>query len=196
MNFATWFSQQHSAIPFVSATAVLDLHAEGATIPFIARYRKEQTGNLDEVAIEQAIRAQERWDDIIKRQTFIVEEIARQEKLTDELKNKILTTFDLAILEDIYRPYQQKRKTKAAAAQEAGLEPLADWLWDSAHGLIKPEAGQSPEDFARLFQAFTATFIDAEKKINDAETALQGAQDILTERLSETPELREFTRKD
>ena len=60
MNFATWFSQQHSAIPFVSAAAVLDLHAEGATIPFIARYRKEQTGNLDEVAIEQTIRAHER----------------------------------------------------------------------------------------------------------------------------------------
>ncbi len=194
MNFATWFSQQHSAIPFVSAAAVLDLHAEGATIPFIARYRKEQTGNLDEVAIEQTIRAHERWDAISKRQTFIVEEIARQEKLTDELKNKILTTFDLDILEDIYLPYKQKRKTKAAAAKEAGLEPLADWLWDNAHGLIKPETGQSPEDFARLFQAFTATFIDAEKKINDAETALQGAQDILTERLAETEELRRFTR--
>ena len=194
MNFATWFSQQHSAIPFVSAEAVLALHAEGATVPFMARYRKEQTGNLDEVAIAQTIRAQERWDSISKRQTYILGEIARQEKLTAELRSKILATFDLDILEDIYLPYKQKRKTKAATAKEAGLQPLADWLWDCGHGLIKPEAGQSAEAFAALFQAFVATFINTEKKINDAEAILQGAQDILTERLAETQELRQLTR--
>ena len=188
MTFETWFNTTHADIPVNSALAVLALNEEGATVPFIARYRKEQTGNLDEVAIQNAIDAKERWDEIIKRQTFIVEEIERQGKLTDELKEKILTTFNLDSLEDLYLPYKQKRKTKATIAKEAGLGPFADWIWDCGHGNVTPEAGQTLEVFA-------LAFYNPEKNINDAETAIGGALDILTEKLSETQELREFTRK-
>src|SRR5262244_55726 len=188
MTFETWFQSTHADIPVNSATAVLALTEEGATVPFIARYRKEQTGNLDEVAIQNTIDAKERWDEIIKRQTFIVEEIERQGKLTDELKEKILSTFNLDSLEDVYLPYKQKRKTKATIAKEAGLGPFADWIWDCGHGLAAPEPGQTVEVFA-------LAFYNPEKNINDAEAAIAGAQDILTERLSETEELRQFTRQ-
>ncbi|HWQ33090.1 MAG TPA: Tex family protein [Blastocatellia bacterium] len=188
MTFETWFQSLHTDIPVNSARAVLRLTEEGATVPFIARYRKEQTGNLDEVAIQKSIDAKERWDEILKRQAFIVEEIERQGKLTDELKGKILTTFNLDSLEDIYLPYKQKRKTKATIAKEAGLEPFADWIWNCGHGTETPQPGQTLELFA-------LAFFNAEKNITDAAAAISGAQDIITERLSETPELREFTRK-
>jgi len=188
MTFETWFQSIHADIPVASANSVLKLTEEGGTIPFIARYRKEQTGNLDEVAIQKTIDAKERWDEIIKRQTFIVEEIERQGKLTDELKEKLLTTFNLDSLEDIYLPYKQKRKTKATIAKEAGLEPLANWIWDIAHGAATPEAGQTLE-------AFALAFYNPELKINDTAAAIGGAQDILTERLAETVTLREHTRK-
>src|SRR5574341_325595 len=188
MTFENWFQSIHADIPVNSATAVLALVAEGATVPFIARYRKEQTGKLDEVAIQETIDAKERWDEIIKRQTFIVEEIERQGKLTDELKEKILSTFNLDSLEDLYLPYKQKRKTKATIAKEAGLEPFSDWIWDCGHGLATPEPGQT-------LQIFALAFYNPEKNISDAEAAINGAQDILTERLSEAQELREFTRK-
>src|SRR5215813_3463376 len=188
MTFETWFQSIHANIPVNSAIAVLALSEEGGTDPFIARYRKEQTGNLDEVAIQQVIDAKERWDEIIKRQTFIVEEIERHGKLTDELKEKILSTFNLDSLEDIYLPYKQKRKTKATIAKEAGLEPFANWIWDCGHGTATPEHGQTVEIFA-------LAFYNPEKNINDADAAIAGAQDILTERLAETQELRESTRK-
>lgn len=125
MNIQTWFAQELPGISAQQADAVLRLHAEGATLPFIARYRKEQTGNLDEVAIQKVIDASEKWENIIKRQAFIVAEIEKQEKLTPELKEKILSTFVLETLEDIYLPYKQKRKTKATIPKEAGLEPLS-----------------------------------------------------------------------
>jgi protein Tex len=188
MNFETWFPTQHATISLHSADAVLRLAQEGGTVPFIARYRKEQTGNLDEVAIQQVLTAKERWDEIIKRQTFIVEEIERQGKLTDELKGKILETFNLDSLEDIYLPYKVKRKTRATIAREAGLEPLADWIWNVGHGTATPEDGQ-------LLDIYALAFYNAEAKITDAATAVQGAQEILIERLSEIQPLREFTRQ-
>jgi protein Tex len=188
MTFETWFTSLHAHIPIPSANAVLQLAAEDATVPFIARYRKEQTGNLDEVAIQQVIDAKERWGEIIKRQSFILEEIERQGKLTDELKEKILATFNLDSLEDLYLPYKQKRKTKATIAKEAGLEPLADWIWQLGHGAATAEAG-------RTLELFALTFLNEEAKINDTGAAIAGAQDIIIERLSETQELREHTRK-
>src|SRR6478672_3491121 len=106
LTFPAWFAGQHPQIPFAGAQAILALAEGGATVPFIARYRKEQTGNLDEVAIRQ------------------------------ELEARIRGTFDETVLEDIYLPYKQKRKTKAQTAREAGLEPLADWLWAAAHGEV------------------------------------------------------------
>jgi len=188
MTFDKWFAALHPAISLHSADAVLRLTEEGGTVPFIARYRKEQTGNLDEVAIQQVLDAKERWDAIIKRQSFIVEEIERQGKLTDELKAAILSTFNLDSLEDLYLPYKVKRKTKATIAREAGLQPLADWIWDVGHGAATPEPGQ-------LLQVYALAFYNADAKITDAATAIQGAQDILVERLSETQDLREFTRR-
>jgi uncharacterized protein len=187
MTFEIWFKQNNPEVPVTSAMAVLRLAAEGATVPFIARYRKEQTGNLDEVGIQKSIDAKENWEQIIKRQSFIVEEIDRQKKLTDELKAKIQNTFQLDLLEDIYLPYKQKRKTKATMAKEAGLEPLADWIWNCGHGTDKPQDGQTLELWA-------LTFKNDEKGIPDAQKAIDGAQDIIIERLSETVELRQRVR--
>ena len=133
LSFEAWFSTRHASIPVTSAKAVLALSEGGATLPFIARYRKEQTGNLDEVAIQSVLDAKEAWDAVEHRKKFICEEIEKQGKLTPELKEKILATYELERLEDLYLPYKQKRKTKAMVAREAGLEPLADWMWRVSH---------------------------------------------------------------
>jgi uncharacterized protein len=187
VNFETWFQSQHPNIPTRGVLATLRLAAEGGTIPFIARYRKEQTGNLDEVAIQQIVEGNERWDAIVKRQAFIVSEIETQKKLTTELKEKILGTFQMDLLEDLYLPYKVKRKSKAGLAKEAGLEPLANWIWETGHGTEKPLEGQTLEIWA-------FTFRNEEKGFTDAATAIAGAQDILIERLSEIAELRQAVR--
>src|SRR3954466_8687682 len=177
LTFSGWLAAQHPQIPQAGAQAILALAEGGATVPFIARYRKEQTGNLDEVAIRHVLDGKERWDAIIKRQAFIVEEIGRQGKLTPELEARIRATFEETVLEDIYLPYKQKRKTKAETAREAGLQPLADWLWGAAHGEVDP-AGETPA-------ARAAGFVDVAKGVADVAAALAGAGDIVVERLSE-----------
>jgi uncharacterized protein len=187
VTFESWLADSHPGIPAPGIAAVLQLAGEGATVPFIARYRKELTGALDEVAIRAVIDGKETWDTILKRQTFIVEEITRQGKITDELRGKLFATYDLTALEDLYLPYKQKRKTKAVIAREAGLEPLANWLWDCGHGLAAPVPGETPEGHA-------SAFISEEKKIPDADAALAGAVEIVIERLSENAELRSTTR--
>lgn len=187
MNFETWFQTSHPEISIVSATAVLALTADGGTVPFIARYRKEQTGQLNEVAIQNVVDAKERWEQITSRQAYILKEIENQKKLTPELKEKILSTFKPELLEDLYLPYKQKRKTKAALAKEAGLQPLADWIWDCGHGTETPHEGQTLELWA-------FTFRNDAKEIKDAASAIAGAQDILIERLSEIQDLRQLVR--
>ena len=187
MTFENWFHAAHPEILIASARAVLQLSEEGSTVPFIARYRKEHTGGLDEVAIRSVINAQEEWQQVIKRQKFILGEIEHQKKLTTELKEKILTTFEMQILEDLYLPYKQKRKTKATLAKEAGLEPLADWIWNCGHGLEVPQPGQTLELWA-------FTFRDEAKGIQDVSAAIDGARDILVERLSENQALRQKVR--
>jgi uncharacterized protein len=189
LDFETWFSAAHPQISTRSALAVIALSKEGATLPFIARYRKEQTGNLDEVAIQLTLDARDRWDALIKRQAFIVGEIEAQKKLTPELKEKILSTFQMDTLEDLYLPYKQKRKTKAELAREAGLGLLADWIWNCGHGTETPHPGQTLDLWA-------FTFRNEEKGITDAPMAVQGAQDILTERLAEIAELRQLARNE
>lgn len=161
---------------------------EGATVPFMARYRKERTGNLDEVQIQLVLDAQEEWDTLLKRQKFIVSEIDKQGKLNPELTKQIFSTFRLEILEDLYLPYKIKKKTKAVVAKEAGLEPLADILWDLGHGVGELGAQVTLE-------ALATPFVITEKGVKDVPHALQGVQDILTERLAESKELRELTRK-
>ncbi len=186
VTFSDWFALEQPRIPLAGAKAILALAEGGATVPFIARYRKEQTGNLDEVAIRQVLEAQERWDALSKRQAFIVGEISRQGKLTPELEARISATFDETLLEDIYLPYKVKRKTKAETAREAGLEPLADWLWGAAHGTIAP-AGETAA-------ARAAGFVDAATGVADVAAALAGAGDIVIERLSEDAALRQRVR--
>ena len=186
LTFDDWFSQKHAAIPVSSAKAVLTLSEGGATLPFIARYRKEQTGNLDEVAIQSVLDAKESWDAVQHRKKHICEEIEKQGKLTPELKAKIEGTYELERLEDLYLPYKLKRKTKAMTAREAGLEPLADWMWKSAH----EDAGD-----ALTLDAKAAEFLSPEKKIETKEQAIEGARDIVVERLSEDLGLREHVRK-
>ncbi len=187
MNFETWLQSNHPEVPTRSAIAVLALAAEGATVPFIARYRKEQTGSLDEVGIRTVIDEKEKWDQILSRQEYIVKEIEHQKKLTPELKQQILSTFKSELLEDLYLPYKVKRKTKAAIAKEAGLEPLADWIWGCGHGTETPQEGQTLEIWA-------FTFRNEAKEIKDAAAAIAGAQDILTERLAEMQDLRQNVR--
>lgn len=190
MNFELWFQQQypqHAKLSSSSIQCVLKLAAEGSTIPFIARYRKEQTGNLNEVEIQMILEGQEAWDAIVKRKEFILAEIAAQEKLTPELKEKIESAWTLSTLEDLYLPYKKKRKTKATLAKEAGLEPLANWIWNCAHGTEKPQPGQTLE-------LWSLTFCNEKAGYENLEKVLQGAQDILVERLSETQELREYVR--
>jgi uncharacterized protein len=188
MNLQTWIQSQLPGVSLKSADSVLNLTAEGATIPFIARYRKEATGGLDEVQIQKVIDAKESWDTVTHRQAFIVGEIEKQGKLTDELRAKILETFVPTLLEDLYLPYKVKKKSKATLAKEAGLQLLADWIWDCGHGVIKPEPGQTLDIWA-------FTFRNEEKGFADAEKCIQGATDILIERLSERADLRAVVRE-
>jgi uncharacterized protein len=187
MTFDEWFHDKHKDIPVASAKAVLTLSEGGATLPFIARYRKEQTGNLDEVQIAAVLEAKETWDSVEKRKETVLSEIEKQGKLTPELKDRIIGTYDLSRLEEIYLPYKQKRKTKAQAAREAGLEPLADWMWAVAHGAPAGEGGDL------LHRA--AALKNPEHKIESAEDAVNGARDIVTERLAEDLPLREGVRR-
>ncbi|HEX9188165.1 MAG TPA: Tex-like N-terminal domain-containing protein, partial [Vicinamibacteria bacterium] len=185
--FDSWFETRCPGIPLRGARAVLELAAEGATVPFITRYRKERTGNLDEVAVRRTLEARELLDKILSRQAIIVESIERHATLGPELRERILATFDLDVLEDLYHPYRQQKKNRALTAREAGLEPLADWIWNCGHGTETPQEGQTLELWA-------FTFRNEEKGVPDAKSAVEGARDILVERLAGTPELRTLVR--
>ena len=151
-------------------------------MPFIARYRKEVTGNLDEVQIghiEERGRYLKELDD---RRSAIEKEIAQQGKLTDALKAKISAVTTKAELEDLYLPYKPKRRTRAMIARERGLQPLADLI------LAQDRSAASPDEAAR-------SFVDAVKEVPDTKAALAGARDIVAEQLSERPEVRARLRK-
>ncbi len=186
LSFEDWFSKRHAHISVTSAKAVLALSEGGATLPFIARYRKEQTGNLDEVAILAVLNAKETWEAVARRKKFVCDEIERQGKLTPELLDKILATYDLERLEDLYLPYKLKRKTKAMMAREAGLAPLAEWMWRVSH-----EEGLDATSLADE----AARFVAPEKNVATVDQAIEGARDIVTERLAEDAGLRERVRR-
>ncbi|HWU44280.1 MAG TPA: Tex-like N-terminal domain-containing protein, partial [Bdellovibrio sp.] len=169
-----------------SAHAVIELAAEGATVPFIARYRKEKTGNLDEVQIRAVMEGHETYNEIVKRKAFLVKEIGEQNNLTTEIQKRIDLSWDLGELEEIYKPFKKKKKTKATIAREAGLEPLAQWVWDMGHGLIKDD--QTMEMKAKAF-------INPTAKIVTYEEALKGAQDILVEKIANDADLRAMVAK-
>ena len=187
ISFEKYFSERHKEISFASAQAVLQLVAEGGTVPFIARYRKEKTGNLDEVAIRAVIEAKETYDEVIKRKEYILKEIESQGNLTEELKKRIIESYDLGALEEIYRPYKKKKKTKATIAREAGLEPLADWIWAIGQGEL--------QDAATL-EVKAKEFINPAKKFVTYQEVLKGATDIIVEKIANEPDLRERVRID
>jgi uncharacterized protein len=155
-----------------AAAALLD---DGATVPFIARYRKEATGSLDEVAVEAIREGLERLRALDKRREAIRESLAERGLLTTELALAVDGAETIGLLEDIYLPYRPKRRTRATIAREKGLQGLADRLF--AQGAIDP-------------QAEAAAFVDPEKGVATIEEALAGARDIIAERISEEPAAR------
>ena len=162
--------------------AVIELLDEGATVPFIARYRKEASGNLDEVQIGAIEEQLGYFRDLMARKDTILASIQEQGKLTDELRARIERTLDKSELEDLYLPYKPKRHTKAAIAREKGFEPLADYLWAQ-------EAGASP------LETLAATFVDAEKDVANADEALEGARHIVAERIADSADIRKELRQ-
>ena len=166
-----------SGISEKQISSTLHLLGEGATIPFISRYRKEATGGLDEVQIEQIKEQQDKLCDIAKRKETILGTITEQGKLTAELEKRINDTWNPTELEDIYLPYKPKRKTRAEAARQKGLEPLATLL------LLQRENNLS---------ARAASFVKGEVK--DVEDALKGARDIIAEQVNEDERARNAVR--
>ncbi|NRB65505.1 MAG: RNA-binding transcriptional accessory protein, partial [Saprospiraceae bacterium] len=159
--------------------AVLQLLEEGATIPFIARYRKEATGSLDEVQIAEVQRESKKWNDLEARKETILKSIQEQGKLTPTLEQRIKHNYDPTSLEDLYLPYKRKRKTRADKAREKGLEPLAQKVFSQSSG--------------------TDPFLEAGSFVNedvsDAEAALQGARDIIAEWINEDEQNRNTVRR-
>jgi uncharacterized protein len=164
-----------------SLVAVIGLLNEGGTVPFIARYRKEATGNLDEVQIRDIEEKLAYFLELASRRETIVASILEQGKLTDDLKARIEATMDRSELEDLYLPYRPKRRTKATIARDRGLQPLADYLWAQIAG---------PLPLAEL----VATFVDAAKEVPSVEDALEGARHIVAETISDDADLRKATR--
>jgi len=158
--------------------AVLSLFEEGATIPFIARYRKDKTGALDEVQIQQIQDEAKFLKEFTERKTFIEKTITEQEKMTEALQEKLNKAITIAELEDIYLPFKPKRKTKAQAAKENGLEPLANLLLEQKDIDLTKEA---------------LKFIN--EKVVDTDAALQGARDIIAEMVNEDAQVRARLRK-
>ena len=169
-------------VPMKGLVATAELLDEGATVPFIARYRKETTGNLDEVQIRAIEERLLYFRELAARKSTILASIEEQGKLTDELKIRIDQTLDKGELEDLYLPYKPKRRTKAMIAREKGLEPLAAYLWN------QEPAGTPLETFA-------ATFVDSEKGVGSVEEALEGARHIIAETISDDADIRKLLRR-
>ncbi|RCS59785.1 RNA-binding transcriptional accessory protein [Parvibium lacunae] len=161
-------------VRLAQVVATIELLNEGATVPFIARYRKEATGGLDDTQLRNLDERLIYLRELEERRTAILKSIGEQQKLTTALQNEILAADTKQRLEDLYLPYKPKRRTRAQIAREAGLEPLALALWQ--------DPTQDP-------QALAANYFNAEANINDAKAALDGARDILAELFSENAEL-------
>ena len=158
--------------------AAIKLIDEGNTIPFIARYRKEVTGNLSDVELRNLFDRLTYLRGLDERINTVLKTIEEQGKLTDELKTQIENVKTLSELEDLYRPYKPKKKTRGIIAKEKGLEPLADFIIN--------------EDTSKNIYEYAKTFINEEKKVLSAEDALNGAKDIVAEIISDDPKIRKF----
>ncbi|MCI0130509.1 MULTISPECIES: Tex family protein [Enterococcaceae] len=157
---------------------VLHLLSEGNTVPFIARYRKEQTGSLDEVEIREIEERHAYIEGLVKRKEEVTRLISEQGKLTKDLEKKINAAKKMQRVEDLYRPFKQKRRTKATIAKENGLEPLADWL------LTFPSNGSVEDEAAKYVN----------EEVKTSEEALSGAHEIIAEVISDEPSYREWLR--
>lgn len=171
---------QELGIHSKQVATTISLLDEGATVPFISRYRKEMTGSLDEVQITAIRDRVQQLRDLDKRREAVLKSIAEQGKLTPELEARIREADTMAILEDIYLPYKPKRKTRASMAREKGLQPLAEVL-----------LAQDKIDVYALAEQF----VDTEKGVGSVEDALSGARDIIAEHIAEDAEVRAKTRK-
>ncbi len=181
MNIASQLIIDFNFQPF-QVENTLALFDEGATVPFIARYRKERTGSLDEIQIRDLLHKYEYYKELDERRTAIIESIVSQGKMTPELEKKINETLSKTELEDLYLPYKPKRTTRASKAREAGLEPLSKLLVDCT---------DSNADLIAL----ATPFLNPEKEVDSAKKALQGACDILAEELSDNADNRKWMRE-
>ncbi|WP_291130412.1 Tex family protein [Flavobacterium sp. UBA7682] len=172
------FIQNHVTASPKSIEATLKLLSEDCTIPFISRYRKDQTGNLDEVVIENIAKLIKQYDEIVKRKDSVLKSIEEQGQLTSELKSKIENSFDLQEIEDLYLPYKKKKKTRADIARENGLEPLAKIIM-----------AQNSDDI----EFIASKYLNA--KVPNEDDALQGARDITAEWINENIYIRKNLRR-
>jgi protein Tex len=184
LNIPQLLATELNLQPFQIENA-LELFAEGATIPFVSRYRKERTGEMDEVQLRDLSDRFSYLTELEERKASILNAIAQQDKLTDELKAKIEACLQKTELEDLYLPYRQKRRTRATIAREKGLEPLVKFIQalNVKNGALVPL-----EDEA-------AKYISEEKGVKSAEDALKGAADILAEEVADKAELRAYIRE-
>ncbi|WP_339217120.1 Tex family protein [Ornithinibacillus sp. FSL M8-0202] len=179
-ELAQWVSKE-TAIHTTVVHKVIALIEEGNTVPFIARYRKEVTGGLDEVQIKSI---QDKWNyalNLAQRKEEVIRLIDEQGKLTPELENEIRIATQLQRVEDLYRPYKQKRRTKATIAKEKGLEPLAELVWKQQEMDVQAEAEK---------------YLSEEHELHTVEDVLAGVNDIMAEWISDEPEYREYIRNE
>jgi len=179
MNNISAKISQKTKISTKQIETVLQLLSEGATIPFIARYRKERTNGLDEVQLTQIRDLSNQFNALTQRKEAILKSIEEQGKLTPELKKKIAAAETMAILEDLYLPYKPKRRTRATIAREKGLEGLADFIFNQRNGNLYTIAEK---------------YVDPKKEVPNIEDALAGARDIIAEWISEDAKTREWLR--
>ncbi len=177
MDIIEYISKQVN-ISSKQVSATVKLLEEGSSIPFISRYRKENTGNLDEVQIADIKKQKEYFQEIESRKESILKSIKEQDKLTEELKKKILSSYNATEIEDIYLPYKTKRKTKGLIAKERGLEPLAK--------MIMSQNNSNIQETALRFR---------NKDIKTTDDAINGAIDIISEWINESINIRNFLRR-
>ncbi len=186
--FEFWLKRQNPQHSMRSLREAMKLLNEGAPVPFVAFFQKDAIENLRTRDLYRLMEAKTTWEEIHKKQQYLLQEIQAQGKLTPELKNTIERSTDLDRLEDLYAPFKLKRQSLGLAAREAGLLPLADYIWDKAHGQTPSEiAGETLEQKAEAF-------VKADTKFANVESVLKGVGDIFVERIAENFELRTLVR--
>ncbi|HKJ67740.1 MAG TPA: Tex family protein [bacterium] len=173
------YLNEELSYPSAHMEGALKLLINGATLPFVARYRKEATGGLDETELKEVLHRYQYFEDLEDRKSTVLNTIEKQGKLTDELRDEIEACKEKNRLEDLYAPYKPKRRTRAQKAREKGLEPLADRIW------LQPENAPDLHELAEELLP---------EEVETVEEALEGAHDILAERIADNPDIRQWLR--